>query len=215
MLNDLLKKRFTTREWNEMKKVPYELIEGILQDIYDSPRKGGDTNVMVKLLTPSVEGTRLKKELLKITWCRDGDKGATENTGPIRLQGQLTAPYVFLFGTKDKDTDNDRQINSIVQTTIAMISAQEKGLNTGYCCCIEPDEVLASPVNFYTLSCLGVGYAEEPEKRSTAYTIDTEEWIEVMPGVKHMDMSNVIQGYPYGDPSEREKPPMPDMSIVV
>ena len=50
-----------------MKKVPYELIEGILQDIYDSPRKGGDTNVMVKLLTPSVEGTRLKKELLKIT----------------------------------------------------------------------------------------------------------------------------------------------------
>ena len=49
MLNDLLKKRFTTREWNEMKKVPYELIQGILQDVYDA-QENGKTDIVVKLL---------------------------------------------------------------------------------------------------------------------------------------------------------------------
>ena len=213
MLNDLLKKRFTTREWKEMKKVPYELIQGILQDVYDAPRKNGKTDIVVKLLTPSVEGTRLKKELLKITWCRDGDKGAIEKTGPIRLQGQLTAPYVFIFGTRDKVNNTDCVINSTLQATVAMISAEEKGLNTGYCCCLDSEEVFNSPVGMWAYVCLGVGYAEDTDDRSEQFEFNKDWGIEILPNVKHVEMTNCTPGFRYGN--ERDKPPMSDMSDII
>ena len=107
MLNELLKKRFTTRFWDDSKEVPYELIQSVLQDVYDAPRKNGDTRVVVKVLTPSEEGEKMKDELLKLSWCRDGDKAAIDNTGPIRVQGQFTAPYVLLFGTTE-ETEYDQ-----------------------------------------------------------------------------------------------------------
>jgi hypothetical protein len=211
MLNDILKKRFTCRQWDRSREVPFELIQGILQDVYDSPRKNGDASVVVKVLTPSEEGERLKDELLKVTWCRDGDKGALDNTGPIRIQGQLTAPYVFLFGTVNEVHYNVHHVaNATLQTTTAMISAEEKGLNTGYCQCVEPKEVLTTDINFYAMSLLGIGYGETPSNHPEPYSINK---VTILEGERHYDMTNVVPGHPYFD--EREKPPMPDMSIIV
>ena len=163
MLNELLKKRFTTRFWDDSKEVPYELIQSVLRDVYDAPRKNGDTIVVVKVLTPSEEGEKMKDELLKLSWCRDGDKAAIDNTGPIRVQGQFTAPYVLLFGTTEEtEYDQHNVANATLQTTLAMVSAEEKGLNTAYCQCIEPEEAFASDVNFFVMSGLGIGYAQTP-----------------------------------------------------
>lgn len=210
MLNDILKNRFTCRQWSS-KEVPFELIQGILQDVYDSPRKNGDASVVVKVLTPSEEGERLKDELLKLTWCRDGDKGAIDKEGPIRIQGQLTAPYVFLFGTVNEVDYNAHHVaNATLQTTTAMISAEEKGLSTGYCHCVEPKETIDSPLEFFAMSLLGVGYAAEPQNEPKMYDIDR---VTIVEGEKHYDMTNVTPGYPYFE--EREKPPMPDMSIII
>ena len=120
MINDLLKKRFTTRFWDNSKEVPYELIQSVLQDVYDSPRKNGDSRIIVKVLTPSDAGEKMKDELLRLSWCRDGDKGAIDNEGPIRVQGQFTAPYVLLFGTKEEvPYDQHHVANATLQTTIA------------------------------------------------------------------------------------------------
>lgn len=211
MLNDILTNRFTCRQWDRSREVSFELIQGILQDVYDSPRKNGDASVIVKVLTPSEEGERLKDELLKVTWCRDGDKGALSNTGPIRIQGQLTAPYVFLFGTVNEVHYNVHHVaNATLQTTTAMISAEEKGLNTGYCQCVEPEEVLKTDINFYAMSLLGIGYGETPSNYPGIYDINR---VTILEGEQHYDMTNVVPGRPYFQ--EREKPPMPDMSIIV
>lgn len=211
MLNDILKNRFTCRQWDRSREVPFELIQGILQDIYDAPRKFCSEQTIVKVLTPSEEGERLKDELLKLTWCRDGDKGAIDKEGPIRIQGQLTAPYVFLFGTEYKTHyGSDNVAGTTLQTTIAMISAEEKGLSTGYCHCVEPKETMNSPLEFFAMSLLGVGYAAEPQNEPKMYDIDR---VTIVEGEKHYDMTNVTPGYPYFE--EREKPPMPDMSIII
>lgn len=212
MLNDILKNRFTCREWDRTKDVPFELIQGILQDIYDAPRKFGDIITTVKVLSPSPEGERLKNELLKLSWCRGGEKGAKNRSGHIRLQGQLTAPYVFLFGADFKlKYDPGNVANTTIQTTLAMISAHEKGLNTGYCQCIEPDELMNSDLNFCAISMLGVGYG--------APTVDTPELyevnrgVEIVPGELHAEQKNVTPGKPYYD--ERKKPAIEDMSVII
>lgn len=211
MLNEILKKRFTTRFWDNSKEVPYELVQSVLQDVYDAPRKNGDSRIIVKVLTPSEEGEKLKDELLKLSWCRDGDKRAIDNTGPIRVQGQFTAPYVLLFGTKEKiDYDPHSVANATLQTTIAMVSAEEKGLNTAYCQCIEPDESLESDVNFFVMSGLGIGYATAPIEKPIRYPIDR---VTIVEDEVHYDTSNVIPGHRYF--GEREKPQLSDMSIVI
>jgi hypothetical protein len=211
MINDLLKKRFTTRFWDNSKEVPYELIQSVLQDVYDSPRKNGDAKIIVKVLTPSDAGEKMKDELLKLSWCRDGDKGAIDNTGPIRVQGQFTAPYVLLFGTKEEvDYDQHNVANATLQTTIAMVSAEEKGLNTAYCQCIEPDESLESDVNFFVMSGLGIGYAATPIEEAIRCPIDR---VTIVEDEVHYDTSNVIPGYKYF--GEREKPELADMSIII
>ena len=211
MLNSILKNRFTTRFWDYSKEVPFELIQSVLQDVYDAPRKNGDPSIIVKVLTPSKAGEKLKDELLKISWCRGGEKEAIDNTGPIRIQGQFLAPYVLLFGTTEKVEYNPHHVaNATLQTTIAMISAEEKGLNTGYCQCIEPEQSLDSAINFYTMSGLGIGYAKEP---MTEPKIDTIDRVTIVENEIHYDMSNVIPGYKYFD--ERDKPQLSDMSIVI
>jgi len=211
MLNDILKNRFTCRQWDRSREVPFELIQGILQDVYDSPRKNGDPSCVVKVLTPSEEGERLKDELLKVTWCRDMEKGVITNKGPIRIQGQLTAPYVFLFGTVNEVHYNAHHIaNATLQTTTAMISAEEKGLNTGYCHCVDPDEVFETDINFFAMSLLGIGYGTTPTDYAQMYDINR---VTILEGEQHYDMTNVIPGNPFLD--ERDKPPMPDMSIIV
>ena len=212
MINDLLKKRFTTRFWDDSKEVPYELIQSVLQDVYDSPRKNGDARIIVKVLTPSDAGEKMKDELLRLSWCRDGDKGAIDNTGPIRVQGQFTAPYVLLFGTKEEVAyDQHHVANATLQTTIAMISAEEKGLNTAYCQCIEPDESLANDiVDFYVMSGLGIGYATAPIEEAIRYPIDR---VTILENEVHYDTSNVKPGFGYF--GERTKPELADMSIVI
>ena len=211
MLNELLKKRFTTRFWYDSKEVPYELIQSVLQDVYDAPRKNGDTRVVVKVLTPSEEGEKMKDELLKLSWCRDGDKAAIDNTGPIRVQGQFTAPYVLLFGTTEEtEYDQHNVANATLQTTLAMVSAEEKGLNTAYCQCIEPEEAFASDVNFFVMSGLGIGYAETPTEEPERYPIDR---VTILENEVHYDTSNVIPGNKYF--GEREKPQLSDMSIII
>ena len=211
MLNEILKNRFTTRFWDDSKEVPYELIQSVLQDVYDAPRKNGDTKIIVKVLTPSEEGEKMKDELLRLSWCRDGDKAAIDNEGPIRVQGQFTAPYVLLFGTTDTvEYDQHNVANATLQTTIAMVSAEEKGLNTAYCQCIEPDESLESDVNFYVMSGLGIGYATTPIEEAIRYPIDR---VTIVENEVHYDTSNVIPGHKYF--GEREKPELADMSIVI
>ena len=64
-----------------------------------------------------------------------------------------------------------------------MISAEEKGLNTGYCCCLESEEVFNSPIGMWAYVCLGVGYAK---KLMTIEQFEfNKDWgIEILPNVK-------------------------------
>jgi hypothetical protein len=60
----------------------------------------------------------------------------------------------------------DRQNNIFISNTIAMLAAEESGLNTGFGSCHDHDEV-ASRLGFEGYSCpivLGVGYAKDMSK---------------------------------------------------
>ncbi len=112
--------------------------------------------------------------------------------------------------TEETEYDQHNVANATLQTTLAMVSAEEKGLNTAYCQCIEPEEALESDVNFFVMSGLGIGYATTPTEEPTRYPIDR---VTILENEVHYDTSNVIPGHKYFE--EREKPQLSDMSIII
>lgn len=159
---DILQNRFTAKWWNndsiEDKKLKY-----VFDCLYNAPSKNGNFNYEV-IVSKSQE---FKDWLYnKNTYCLDTVRGAS-GFGLKRYNGQVLAPILLTWvaNTDDRETLSD----CIVSSTIAMLAAEEIGLQTGFCGCIEPSMVAKKLDRPNKIACiiLGIGYIDQIDSATT------------------------------------------------
>lgn len=156
MIKDLLQERITAKWWNDS-QVEDKKLKYILDCIYNAPSKNGNFEYEV-FVSKSEE---FKNWLYyKNTCCLNGVRGA-EGDGVRRYNGQVLAPVILTWIASDKDKET--YADCIVSATIAMVAAEEIGLQTGFCGCIEPGKVAKKLDRSGKTAAiiLGIGYIDQ------------------------------------------------------
>tara|TARA_B100000941_G_C28495020_1_gene550351 strand:- start:213 stop:878 length:666 start_codon:yes stop_codon:yes gene_type:complete len=171
-INDILAERFTTKWWEDT-PVTTEQQNYIFDCMSKAPSKNSKYKYRIVATTSK---TYSEWVYLQNAWCYKSVQKKVEpnmSAMDMRYNGQVNAPLVLTWlherGPLDKEITNDIMICA----TIGMMAAQELGLNTGFCGCIEGREIadyLGMP-DKEALMILGIGTAKpkafqgDPRKR--------------------------------------------------
>lgn len=186
MVKDILTTRFNAKHWDQTKEIPPSVIDYVTDCIQKSPSKMSLLSYKVIIITNSEVGTKLKNWLFyDHTWNFNGDRtpDTADSVGRRDYNGQYLAPVLIAWlnpiESPDVGTVNDqrvifpdfsmRQNNIFVSNAIAMMAAEEQGLNTGFGSCHDHAE-LAKKLGFLHHSCpivLGIGYGTDMSKDIT------------------------------------------------
>lgn len=180
MLIDLLKSRFTTKNWDHSKTVTQEQIDYILECLNISPVKMGFPGYKLIVLTDSDEGKKLKNWLFyEHSWTSNGYRAIDSENKERDYKGQYMAPLVLCFfndmtvpsrgtmigahGIQETNLpcEEHRDANIFMSCMTAILAAEELGLNSGISTCHDSLEV-ANHFGMPGYKCsisLGVGYA--------------------------------------------------------
>jgi nitroreductase len=179
MLIDLLKRRFTTKNWDYSKQVTDDQINYILDCLNISPIKMGVPGYELVILTDSEEGKKLKHWLYyEHSWTSDGNR-AVDGKKARDYKGQYMAPLVFCFfnnlkvprrgiieggnGLEETNLPNEghRDANIFMSCMTTILAAEELGLNSGITTCHDMKEVAEHfcMSGYKCTIALGVGYA--------------------------------------------------------
>jgi len=168
-LHNHLETRITARFWDPI-PLEDEKLETILECAYQAPSKNGRHEFEIHVITDSVAGKEFKRWLYEEnTYCLDGVR-AKQGAGLKRFNGQVNAPVLMVWLTKDYPSKldslgednfqrNDR--DCIVSATMAMCQAEELNVRTGFCGCLGPKDVavrLGKP-QLKAAIMVGMGYA--------------------------------------------------------
>lgn len=173
MLYEALLNRYTAKQWDNT-PIEQEKIDTILNTVYLAPSKNGHYDFEIYALTDSAEGRAYKEWLYwEDAWCYTGKRPLDSNppvSGPKRYNGQLLAPLVLLWLSKDypkapNSKGEAEWIRAItdctVGATIAMCQAELLGLQTGFCASLQ-GKLAAEHFNKPTkvaFIAMGIGYA--------------------------------------------------------
>lgn len=186
MLKDLLSNRYTAKWWSD-DSVDSEKLQYILDCTYLSPSKNGKWNYEVFVLGNNEKSISIKEWLYwENSYCIDGERLKEGPIGNRRYNGQITAPIVLVWVTKDRN--NEMFNDCMVSSTIAMMAAQEQGLQTGFNAC-QGQKDLAKKLNreeSYAYISLGIGYIDNVDG------VDNSIQREVV-------KDNVRHGFDYGN----------------
>lgn len=218
MLIDLLKRRFTTKNWDRSNSITENQIDYILECLNVSPVKMAYPGYELVVLTDSDEGTKLKHWLFyEHTWTSNGYR-ATDSDGVRDYKGQYMAPLVFCFfnnlntprrgpflggaGIQETNLPNEqhRDANIFMSCMTAILAAEELGLNSGITTChdaIEVAEHFGMPGYKCTIA-LGVGYALDQME-----LLKEDGWYtDVIDPSTNKKLGNVVANFPAGNYKE-------------
>ena len=138
MILNLLQNRFTAKWWSEQ-LVSQSDLDIILRSAFHAPSKQSKYNYEIYVFTDSDQGKELKQWFYwENTACLDKIRGK-QGEGLRRYNGQVLAPVYLLWIAENED--QDVRDDCMVSATVAMLSAEEIGLQTGFCGCIGPVEI--------------------------------------------------------------------------
>lgn len=164
MIIDLLKNRFTAKWWDPI-PVSHRDLEQILESAFSSPSKQSKYNYTIFVFTDSDQGREFKEWFYwENTACLDTVRGK-QGDGLRRYNGQVLAPVYLLWIAKNHT--NETRDDCIVSATVAMIAAEELGLQTGFCGCIGPEEIQNKfGISGISVISIGIGHASSDNKES-------------------------------------------------
>jgi len=164
MISDLLKNRFTAKWWKE-RPVTQSDLDQILSSAFHAPSKQSKYNYKIYVFTDSDLGKELKEWFYwENTACLDTVRGK-QGEGLRRYNGQVLAP-IYVLWLADDDSLETRD-DCMVSATVAMLAAEELGLQTGFCGCIGPVEIKEKfSIDGKAVISLGIGHAVTDSKES-------------------------------------------------
>lgn len=173
MIIDLLKKRFTAKWWEDRVLKPEDL-DTVLECAYNIPSKQTKYNYKIYVFTDSDKGKELKQWFYwDNTACLDTVRGK-QGEGLRRYNGQALAPIYLVWIANSSDTST--RDDCVVSASIAMLAAEELGLQTGFCGCIGPEEIREKlQVEGEAVISLGIGYAIPDDLETRKVYKDDEE----------------------------------------
>lgn len=180
MIKDILTKRFNTKHWDRSKEISTEIVTYITDCLHKAPSKMSVLDYKVVLITDSPEGLKLKNWLFhEHTWNHNGGRAPVNspNDGKRDYNGQYLAPILIAWlnpierphegivnGNRVIFPDfTMRQNNIFISNAIAMMAAEEQGLNTAFGSCHDHHEI-PKKLGFDGYVCpivLGIGYATD------------------------------------------------------
>lgn len=140
-------------------------LEQILESAFSSPSKQSKYNYTIFVFTDSDQGREFKEWFYwENTACLDTVRGK-QGDGLRRYNGQVLAPVYLLWIAKNHT--NETRDDCIVSATVAMIAAEELGLQTGFCGCIGPEEIQNKfGISGISVISIGIGHASSDNKES-------------------------------------------------
>ena len=218
MLIDLLKSRFTTKNWDYSKLVTEEQVNYILECLNISPAKTCYPGYELVILTDSEEGKKLKHWLFyEHSWTSNGHRGV-DNDKVRDYKGQYLAPIVLCFfnnlnvprrgtipggeGPQKTNMPNEmhRDANIYMSCMTAILAAEELGLNSGITTCHDMREV-AEKFGLSGYKCpiaLGIGYALDQMP-----LLEQDGWYtDVLDPVTNEKLGNITANFPAGNYKE-------------
>ncbi len=172
-MKTLLQNRFTTKWWDYTRPIEAEKIAELYECIRLAPSKNGDYCFEIYAFGDNAKDEEFKQWLYwENTYCLDTIRGK-KGPGLRRYNGQVIAPLVLMWVATDSHTDTRH--DCIVSSTVAMLSAESLGLQTGFNGCIGEKEI-AQKLNLTGLPIitLGVGYASEFDTQEKRNVFDNE-----------------------------------------
>tara|TARA_B110000503_G_C7048437_1_gene371240 strand:- start:122 stop:769 length:648 start_codon:yes stop_codon:yes gene_type:complete len=170
MIKELLQKRFTAKHWNK-EPVPADKLNYILECLYLTPSKNGKYNWKVYVLGDTTESKLIKEWLFwENTWCLDKER-VKLGEGMRRYNGQVLAPAVLCFVAENENSETENDI--MVAATIAILAAEEQGLNSGFNGCVGQREVaekLGLENEEYAVVLVGIGYVDHMDTKDIGTT---------------------------------------------
>ena len=183
-VKSILKNRNTTKWWSN-KQVEQDKLDYVLDCIYRAPSKQLKYNFKVLIFDETKLGKNIKNWLYwEHTYCLNKVRGA-KGKGLRRYNGQVLAPIVLGWASDTNDLEVIEDI--MVSSTIALMAAEEVGLNTGFNGCLESKQLGKKVGHPHVHMLLGLGYADK---------IDTEPTRKVFKDGVEMgyDLGNGVQG---------------------
>lgn len=164
-IKDILTDRFTTKWWEDT-PVTQEQVDYIFECMSKAPSKNSKYDYRIVATTSK---TYSEWVYLENAWCYKSVQKKVEpnmKAMHMRFNGQVNAPLVLTWMHDRESTDPSwkKEVTNdiMICATIGMMAAQEIGLNTGFCGCIEGREVsdyLGMP-DKEALVILGIGTAK-------------------------------------------------------
>lgn len=216
MLIDLLKTRFTTKNWDHTKSVSDDQLNYILECLNISPVKQGFPGYELVILTDSIEGKKLKNWLFyDHTWTSNGRR-LVDSDQDRDYKGQYLAPVVLcwfnnltvpqrgtMIGAEGVQETNmpcelHRDANIFMTCMTAILAAEELGLNSGITTChdmVEVAEHFGMP-GYRCSMALGIGYAIDQSE-----LLAEDGWCtDVLDPNTNQRLGRCVANIPAGDP---------------
>jgi len=180
MIKDILSKRFNAKHWDYSKEISPAIVDYVTDCIHKAPSKMSVLDYKVVLITDSQQGVEIKNWLFyEHTWNFNGDRAFNklQSEGHRDYNGQYRAPILIAWLNPSNSPADGivngervvfpgirmRQNNIFISNAIAMLAAEEQGLNTGFGSCHDHSEV-AAKLGFPDYTCpivLGIGYGAD------------------------------------------------------
>lgn len=172
MLKQQLSERFTAKWWEET-PVDDQALQYVLDCAYLAPSKQGRYSYNIYVLGNTEPANDFKKWLYwENTWCLDTVRGKP-GEGLRRYNGQVIAPVVLMWVAKDEGRES--RDDCMISSSVAMCSAIEQNLQTGFNSCIGPQEIANKlSIKGTPILCLGLGYAITDELKARRVYLDTD-----------------------------------------
>jgi nitroreductase len=230
MLIDLLKRRFTTKNWDHTKPVTEQQVDYILECLDIAPAKTAFPGYEIIALTDSDEGKKLKNWLFyDHSWTSNGYR-AVDSDKDRDYKGQYLAPLVLCFfnnlntprrgmipggyGMQETNLPNEghRDANIFMSCMTAILAAEELGLNSGISTCHDMVEV-AEHFGMSGYKCtiaLGVGYAIDQKE-----ILEQDGWYtDVLDPVTNERLGNLVVNFPAGRNNKELRELRPDIKSI-
>lgn len=205
-IRQLLQQRSTVRHWDLTKPIEQHKIDYIKDCVKLAPYGNNEYGYRIFFIT---NRDIINKLFHTATYCYEGDiPNNTSKVGyPIpdncidpwmkRYNGQMQAPLVIVFAAiPNQDNEfNNGEHHSYFCSSIAMLAAQQQGLNTGLCGCIN-SKIAANilgldPDQHRIRLALGVGYMDNYDQDSYRYIYQNGNAV-------GYSLSNNLPGQGYG-----------------
>lgn len=172
-MKTLLENRFTAKWWDYTKHIESSTLKELYECIQLAPSKNGKYDFTIYAFGDSAESNEFKQWLYwENTYCLDTVRGK-EGPGLKRYNGQVIAPLVLMWVAKENKIDTRH--DCIVSSTVAMLSAESLGLQTGFNGCIGDTEIMAKlNITGMPIMTLGIGYASEFDSIEHREVFDAE-----------------------------------------